>query len=163
MSNAGLRCPISGGDCCKDRFAINNYRCGNYLFTEYAIVQSEGSRIQVEISSIGREEGCRTGRPSDIVEIGTRFTITNIAKIAVVWRIFPYVTRIRFWRAANISRRATPECVWSCILRCNFYTWCIGWRRACDYTLSDSDRHWRLRDSGWWFRYGGWRQCDIRY
>jgi hypothetical protein len=83
--------------------AINNYRCGNYLFTEYSIVQSEGSRIQVEVSSIGREEGCRTGRPSDVVEIGTRFTITGIAKIAVVWRIFPYITRIRFFWTADIS------------------------------------------------------------
>jgi hypothetical protein len=103
MSNAGLRRPISGGDCCKDRFAINNYRCGNYLFTEYAIVQSEGSRIQVEISSIGREEGCRTVGPSNVVEIGTRFTITSIAKIAVVWRIFPYFTRIGFFWTTDIS------------------------------------------------------------
>jgi hypothetical protein len=103
MRNAGLRRPISRGDCCKDRVAINNYRCGDYLFTEYSIAQSEGSRIQVEVSSIGREEGCGTGRPSDVVEIGTRFTITSIATIAVVWRIFPYGTRIRLFWTTDIS------------------------------------------------------------
>lgn len=103
MSNAGLRRPISGDDCCKDRFAINNYRCGDDLFTEYSIVQSKGSRIQVKVSSIRREEGCRTERPSDVVEIRTRFTITSIAKIAVVWRVFPYFTIIGFLWTTDIS------------------------------------------------------------
>lgn len=132
----------------------------NHVLRENGVVQSEGSRVEVEVSGWRRWiVGGLSFRPSNLLERWCRNTVFSFTKIVLSWRFGVDGTTCWLRNVTDISWRATPESACTSILRDDWP--CICWWSAHKRFSNRDGASWCCESCGDGARWS-WNSCYNR-